>query len=43
MDEHVAKLNKVDPKYKFEIFVTKWKRISEVVMNIIILNICKMV
>jgi hypothetical protein len=34
MDEHVAKLNKVDIKYKFEIFVTKWKRISKVAMNI---------
>jgi hypothetical protein len=32
-DEHIARLDQVDPRDKFETSMKKWKRISKVVMN----------
>jgi len=32
-EEHIARLDKLDPRDKFETFVAKWKKIFEVVMS----------
>ncbi len=37
-DEHIIALDKVDPQDQFEIFVTKWKKVYVIIMNVAYFN-----